>query len=263
MACPIVPASDIDPEMNPYDIKSHQRQQRLIQAEELAKRHSVDVLATNNKPGKEWISFQGEGDKLLVLKADLEKLGWHQQPLDPEEENVFMDFALQPPTPEAVKAYEGKKRSQRKTAVIPPREGQIYQYRGTPFFWARWFFILFLVFLVLAVNAKLKDLEFATKVQIFGAVGGVLGATIFFFSWTEVLVDSQKLLVRNLWRKPREYAIAELKSVEIYVDKDRRGKKTSSKSIHATLRSGAGFNLTLPHRQVEEFYRFFRPEPSS
>ena len=70
---------------------------QIATATQLARQHGVEVLGWNDKPGRESISVNGEGDKLLALQTAMEKSGWHTWPVTEDQEGAFMDFALRPP----------------------------------------------------------------------------------------------------------------------------------------------------------------------
>jgi len=70
--------------------------ERIKSAKKLAKVHGVAVLGWNDRPGKEFISFNGDGDKLRALQEEMEKAGWHAWPVDEGQQGHFMDFGMYP-----------------------------------------------------------------------------------------------------------------------------------------------------------------------
>jgi hypothetical protein len=90
------------------DAKSH-----LAHAKQLAKTHRVNVLGWNNKPGREFISVYGDGDRLIALQKELEGQGWYTWPVENSHEGIFMDFARRPPEP-------GQLADERKSVKLVP-----------------------------------------------------------------------------------------------------------------------------------------------
>jgi len=70
--------------------------ERIKSAKKLAKVHGVAVLGWNDRPGKEFISFNGDGNKLRGLQEEMEKAGWHAWPVDEGQQGHFMDFGMYP-----------------------------------------------------------------------------------------------------------------------------------------------------------------------
>src|SRR6476469_3358977 len=70
--------------------------ERIKSAKKLAKVHGVAVLGWHDRPGKEFISFNGDRDKLRALKEEMEKAGWHAWPLGEGQQGHFMDFGMYP-----------------------------------------------------------------------------------------------------------------------------------------------------------------------
>lgn len=90
-------------------------------AKKLAKAHGVDVLGWNEKTEKEFMSVNGDKNKLLLLQKEMEKEGWCAWPTpeDPEDawpvlenqKDAIMDFGMFPPPPRIKKDSAISKKS--------------------------------------------------------------------------------------------------------------------------------------------------------
>jgi hypothetical protein len=116
---------------------------RFEVARKLAKTHGVEALGWNDKPGKEYISFGGNGDRLQALKPEMEKEGWHIWPQGPWEESRMMEFSLYPPPEKPDPSSMGITEDE-DPLQLPQVESE-YRYRGpTSNFFSQWMVLSFI-----------------------------------------------------------------------------------------------------------------------
>jgi hypothetical protein len=102
----------------------------------LAKAHGLEMLGWNEKPGKEFISVNSDGDgsKLEQFRSEIEKSGWRAWPVSEDEEGYTMDFGLAPPPA----GYKPKVSSTKQHDISTPYGGTEFCYSGLTtmrFFW--------------------------------------------------------------------------------------------------------------------------------
>ena len=226
-------------------------------AKKLAKACGVDVLCWSDKVGKESISMNGEGDRLLLLQKEMEKEGWYTWPVDEEQEGSSMDFGMMPP-PAGLKGKPSP--SEQSTQVV---------YTGTDFQYSGFATtsILFYLFCLVAVGFLIASfcnknpcaLQTDWKGFLWAAVIIVLLGLRALTDWVFVFADHSKLVIRRLiFRKEREMPLSNIKKIQYHTltGRDMRTKVGTCLVIY--LKSGKYFNLFLPKQAQDELVAFIR-----
>jgi hypothetical protein len=224
----------------------------------LAKAHGVEVLAWNDKVGKEFIFTEGDGDKLELLRKDLEKDGWIAWPMDEEQEGYFQDFAMYPPD-RSPKKSEMLEEERRGIAFI----GSDFRYRGfTPAFLGTFLFAAF----ICSFAIRLAELPLLSGPQYRGsasmemtAAAGAFIALVYVAigNWTSVYADGSSLNVRHgLYARPLTIPLSEIKKIRIYKSQYARG--IGSTLVALNLNSGKAYDLQLPGRARRELVAFVK-----
>ena len=235
-------------------------------ARKLAKAHGIDVLGWNDKPGREFISLNGDGDKLQSLRKEMEKDGWYAWPVDEAQEGHFMDFGMNPPPqqskiksaakkdkPGSIRALESFELS------IPAFTENKFRYDGPiSLFRNNLLFLSLLPIAAIWLNRnEPANWDVGFKIGLSVGAFAVVAAFLLPFHWIAVHADEVKLTIRkHFFGKIKEIPLAEIAKVKIFSETDRKGYKT--RFIGFNLKSGKAFDLFLPKQKQVELYAFLR-----
>ncbi len=228
---------------------------RIKAAKQMAKEHGVDVLGWNEKPGKEFISFNGQQDKLQAVKKAMESDGWLLWPVDEEHEENFMDFGMKPPP-------GGIERSGIATVADTqtPMYGEPYfRYSGpTSLFFANLtFVILFTMIIILASKHLFLEGDIILRSLLCGSLALIIIGLLLLLCWISVYADNSILMIRKYcFGKVEEIPLSNIKTIRIYTQTSRRGATT--KFIAINLKSGKPFDVFLPKQKQIELVAFIK-----
>jgi hypothetical protein len=233
-------------------------QDRIKVVKVLAKECRVDVLDWNDKPGKEFVSFNGDGDMLELLRKEMEADGWYMWPVDEGQEGFFMDFGLQPPP----RDYKPPQISAPEISLpSTPYVGTDYRYNGLPdgvFWYALSAAIPIGLCLLLHYSPqfqhmlKLSNEGVGTLLKI--SLLLILLIVITLFNQPDIYADETKLVVNTVmtFKRPREIAIADIKKVKLYVTK-----------VIIVLKSGKAIEVFIGERRGGELASFIKGKISA
>ena len=227
---------------------------RLSEARKLAKACGVSVYGWNGTPGREFISVGGDGEKLQIFRAALERDGWHAWPQSAEEDGSTMDLSLYPP-PEQPAPTETETAADQTPLELPNVLGT-YTYRGPGGLFLNWCFVLAFIFGSIPwINKYLEVLSFSTKAGLSAgvvAMGALLGLPVL---WIEISGDADKLTIRRHFFGARRYIyFRELKRAAIITDKSKR--RGTFRFLSLTCTSGKSLELYLPTKKQRELLAF-------
>jgi hypothetical protein len=229
--------------------------ERIKSAKKLAKVHGVAVLGWNDKPGKEFISFNGDGDKLRALQDEMEKAGWHAWPVDEGLQGHFMDFGMYPAPTDLPKSQDGITPDD--ATEEPMTIGNDYRYRGPGgLYLGNTVMLTILVSLLLLfreARAHASGLAMLERIALCLAIPLILLP----FHWVEIHTHEGNLTIRKHFFGGRKvFAFSNIKQARIYSERDSRGYVTKFLGINLT--SGRSFDLFLPKRRQEELAAFIK-----
>ena len=232
--------------------------ERIKIAKQLAKKHGVDVLGWNDKPGKEFISVNGDGDKLQCLKKEMEQGGWYNWPVDEAQEGYFMDFGMYPPTA----ASQTKNNGVDDESEISTYSGADFRYSGpTTLFFCNLLILLAIPLLIILPSLKtiiahgfiLKTASIALSIIL------PLALLLLFLDWITVFADNSQLTIRKyICGKTKKIPLTDIKKINIYADPDRYPRSIKLKFIGINLKSGKAFDLFLPKQKRNELMAFIK-----
>jgi hypothetical protein len=232
---------------------------RLDSAKRLAKAGGVKVLGWNDKPGKEFISLQGEGDKLEALRKELEKVGWHAWPMDEGQEGHFMDFGMQPPPARSPADQSGM------TAVDLPSDAladsNYFHYRGPGSLYLNQF-LAFSFFAVLLWMTRAKVLT-ASLAEGMVLCCVAIALILLPFHWVDISGDETNLIVRkHFFGARRVVAFSNIKQAKVYKQQvSSRGRKLRNRFtwfLAVNVISGKSFDLFLPKQKLADLAAFIQ-----
>jgi len=232
----------------------------IEEAKVLAKTYGISVLGWNDKAGKEFLSLNGDGDKLLLLQKEMEKLGWYTWPVEEAQEGHFMDFGMYPPTSMPVSKKTAKlfgSIESNNDLDIPVNNNANFQFNGIGnLFLNNLFFLCLIPVAVIWVNKNIPA-EWSTnfKIELSFVAIIVSGLILLPFHWVFISADSAELKIKkHFWGKLKQVPISNIKKIKIYTQTDRKGYKT--RFIGINLKSGKSFDLFLPKKKQLEFAGF-------
>jgi len=228
---------------------------RIGTAKRLAKEQGAEVLGWNDKPGEEFISVNGEDDKLSALQKEMEKLGWHAWPVGEEQEGAFMDFAMRPP-PATTPAKPRKITVEEDRPETAAAGKPTFHYAGPgTLFNTQW---PVLAGLSALVAYRWKTPALSTRVVPAIAVFLLIFAILLVCDWVEITAAEGKLTLRkHFFGRVRILDLADIKSAKVFRPTDRRGKR-GSEFIHVSVKSGKSFDLFLPAKRQTELAAWFK-----
>ncbi len=224
----------------------------VAEAKQLAKKHGVDVLGWNDKPGREFISVNGEGDRLIALRKELETHGWHTWAVEEAQKGAFMDFARRsPPADCSPKPTDpGITEVELDPSITAPSR---FHYAGpNALFWSAWPVFCGLPFIMFAMLVRRK-LFLSTATITATAAFMVIQALLLNCYWIEISADNGTLFIRKHFHgKTKTMNLANIKSAKIFRQtRGRRGRRTTD-FIAVKLKSGKSFDLFLPPKNQTE-----------
>ena len=232
----------------------------IAEARQIAKSCGVSVLAWNDKIGREFVSVEGDGDKLLLLQGKLEVLGWYTWPMDEEQEGFFMDFAMYPPEPLRTDP-KIERRFDRIMADsdirIPLNNAAKFSYNGAnSLFLNNFFYLSLFAVLLIWLNKNAAAAGDVGPRIVYSAIAVVVAALLLLpFRWISLSADARELKIRKrLWGTFETIPISEIKKIKIFKETGRGKFKTSYVGIN--LESGKAFDVFLPKKQQLELMGF-------
>ncbi|PYL41648.1 MAG: hypothetical protein DME29_10270 [Verrucomicrobia bacterium] len=227
--------------------------ERIKSAKKLAKVHGVAVLGWNDRPGKEFISFNGDGDKLRGLQEEMEKAGWHAWPVDEGQQGHFMDFGMYPAPADLPTNQDGITPDD--ATEEPMTIGDDYRYVGPDGLYLYNIVVLTILvslFLVIReVRAHASTLAMLERIAFCLAIPLILLP----FHWVEIHTHEGNLTIRkHFFGRRKVFAFSSIKQARIYSERDSRGYVT--KFLGINLKSGRSFDLFLPKNRQEELAAF-------
>ena len=227
-------------------------------ARRLAKAHGVELLGWNDKPGKEFVSLEGDGEKLEALKKEMVRDGWHAWPVDEAQEGRFMDFGMRPPPANAPKNIGGI------TADADSREpvltGANFHYRGPGrLFLNNWIFSSLVPVSFVWLNRRWVpgawDAPF--KAAISAGILCATGLIMLLCHWIEIRGNDGALTIRrHFFGGTMVIPMPDVKKAIIYTETDMKGRK--DKFLGINLKSGKAFDLFLPSKKQAELAAFIK-----
>jgi hypothetical protein len=229
----------------------------LANAKQLAKKHGVDVLGWNDKPGQEFISFNGEGDRLNALRVEMETQGWYTWPVDESSEGAFMDFARRPPP------IGGLPKADSPGIKEVELDGSIavqstYHYSGPGYLFRTHWPALFLLCIVIVGGQQ--RLSFSKRAIIATVVFIVLLGLVLFCDWINISAANGELVIcKHFFGTPKSTDVSDIKSAKILRQTvGYRRKKRTTEFVAIKLKSGKSFDLFLPPKKQSELVAWIR-----
>lgn len=233
---------------------------RIGVAKKLAKACGVEVLGWNDKSGKEFISVQGESDKLKMLRNELEKGGWHAWPVAEAQEGHFMDFGMRPPPAEAPQAQSGMK------AVDLPPDPMInsshFHYRGPGGLYLNNLLALS-VLLALVWMARIKVISVPVAERM-GLWWLGIALVLLPMHWVDISAKGSDLIVRkHFFGKRKVMPFSNIKQARIIEQQQTRyGRVVKSgwttRFLAVNVRSGKPFDLYLSKKRLADLAAFIK-----
>ena len=227
--------------------------ERIESAKKLAKAHGVDVLGWKDKPGNEFISVNGDGDKLQTVRKELEEAGWQAWPVNEGAEGHFMDFGMCPPPSDLTKNQSGI------TADDSPEQqmalGGDFCYQGPDgLFLHNVLAFAVPIVVICLLRSNLLMLKTAERIGISTAA---IAFILLPLHWVEISANESTLTIRkHFFGRRKAVPFTNIKKARIYRQRSTIGFITQFLGIN--LKSGKSFDLFLPKKMQVELAAFIK-----
>jgi hypothetical protein len=235
--------------------------ERVGAAKKLAKACGVEVLGWNDKSGKEFLSVQGDGDKLEQLRKELEKTGWHAWPVAEGQEGHFMDFGVRPPPAGVQVSQSGM--TEVDLPSEPMTDSNYFRYRGPGgLYWSQVLALTILLVVLWAV--RVKEVVTLPVAERMGLCCLVIALILLPMHWVEILGDESGLTIRkHFFGKRKVVPFSNIKQAKIIEQQKTRYGRVMKNGratwfLAVNVRSGKSFDLYLPKKKLAELAAFIK-----
>jgi hypothetical protein len=235
--------------------------ERVGSAKKLAKACGLEVLGWNDKSGKEFLSVQGDGDKLEQLRKELEKTGWHAWPVAEGQEGHFMDFGMRPPPVGSPAGQSGM------TVVdLPPEpmtNSNSFRYRGPGGLYLNNLLALTIPLVVLWA-VRVKEVVTLPVAERMGFWCLVIALILLPMHWVEISGDGSGLTIRkHFFGKRKVVPFSNIKQARVIEQQKTRYGRVVKNGwatwfLAVNVRSGKSFDLYLSKKKLAELAAFIK-----
>jgi hypothetical protein len=232
--------------------------ERVGSARKLANSCGVGVLGWNDKSGKEFLSVQGDSDKLEKLRKELEQAGWHVWPVAAGQEGQFMDFGMRPPPAGVPDDQSGMMAVD--LPADPMTDSNYFHYRGPGGLYLNNLggLTVVLAFIWMA-RVKVVTVPITERMGLWWLV---IALILLLLHWVEVSGDESDLTIRKRFVGRRKVVpFSNIKRARVIKEQDtRRGIKIKRYTwfLAVDVRSGKSFDLYLPKQKLADLAAFIK-----
>jgi hypothetical protein len=228
----------------------------IAAAKALARICGVEIMGWNDRVGREFLSVNGDGDKLKAFQREIEKEGWYLWPVAEEMEGFSLDFAMRPPPDVA-----NRKQAATSLSESPiPYAGTDFRYSGLSVNFASTLVaavacgtIVALVVVGILFPGPLSHQAVVLTIVAAAAVAIAVAAP----DWSVVTANRSVLTIRKpLLGRSHEIPVAEIERAKAYLNRSSGLTVFKTGYLVVQLKSGKAYNLYLPKRARGELATF-------